>query len=131
MERPEEMDIIGLYQMTFQNINGSEEFQNRQPEILINADGSCKVTDFPVWQPNSRSYFVKEWLSFEGTWKIKKFGSVRKDGENYDNWGMSCSDKLEKIGIGGEFVNNEPPYDILFIYDDPDTGIVMTFQKSP
>ena len=132
VEKPESGDVIGLYKMTVQNLNRSESFQEKQPEILINEDGSCQITDFPDWATKDEiSYSVKEWLSFKGTWEISKFGSVRRDGKTYDNWGISCHNPVEKMDIGGEFANEKAPYDILFIYGDPDSGNGMTFEKAP
>jgi hypothetical protein len=132
LKKPETSDVVGLYRMDWQNLNESESFQNRQPEILINEDGSCQVTDFPVWETDDEiSYSVKESLSFKGTWEIRKFGSVRKDGKTYDSWGVSCGNNIEKMGVGGHLANDEPPYDILFIYGDPDSGNGMTFEKIP
>ena len=132
VEKPESAEVLGLYQMTGQNLNKSESFQNRLPVILIEPDGSCKFTDFPVWEQDSSSkYSVKEWLSSEGAWEIIEVGRVSRDGRTYAFWGISCSNHSEEISTSGKFANDKPPYEILFVYDDPDSGIAMTFQKVP
>jgi hypothetical protein len=132
IEKPDSADVIGLYQMTGQNLNRSEPFQDRHPEILINEDGSCQVTDFPVWITNDEiTYSVKEWLSFKGTWGMSEIGSVQRGNGSYKNWGIGCGKNEEKLNVTGELANSKPPYDILFIYDDPDSGNGMTFGKVP
>jgi hypothetical protein len=132
VQKPEASEVIGLYQLHEQNLNRSVSFQNGQPEILINKNGSCQVNNFPVWETDDEiTYSVKESLSFKGMWEIRKFGSVRKDGKTYDSWSINCGDQVKKVGIGGKFANERAPYNILFIYGDPDSGNEMIFEKIP
>jgi hypothetical protein len=134
VEKPNSADIVGKYRLTGQNLAGygsdAEALQGKQPEIVINADGSCLVTDFPVWKNSNSTYVITEWRSFEGKWTIHTVGSVRKDGKTCSNWGIGCGNRTQGIGTG-ELTGTKAPYGILFIYGDPDSGDFMAFTKQP
>jgi len=131
-QKPSDLEIVGTYRVTAQNLdtNGLKAFQNRQPQLIFNVDGSCVVSDFPVWEENTSSFKINAWLSFDGKWAIVNDGSVRRGGKTYDVWGIRCNSNIETMGTG-EFTGTKPPYDVVFIYGDPDSDNAMTFSKMP
>jgi hypothetical protein len=132
VEKPNAFDLVGVYEMSGQSLDRSATFPDRHPEIvIINEDSTCSVTDFPVWELENSSWSVIEWLSFEGTWAMGEYGSVQRGNEHYRNWAVGCGNNAEGMNVTGELTNHQPPYDLLFIYDDPDSGYGMSFEKIP
>jgi hypothetical protein len=62
---------------------------------------------------------------------MSEMGSVEKGDGTYKNWGIGCGNNEEKLNVTGELINDKPPYGILFIYGDPDSGHGMDFGKVP
>jgi hypothetical protein len=117
---PSDQDVIGIYQVTSQNLtdDGLEVFSGHQPLITINNDGTCVVSDFPTW---TFSYEIGEWLSFSGQWSI-----VRGDGVN---WQIICKSADELVR--GDLSEDRDGYVITFPYGDPDSYDFMLFSKAP
>jgi hypothetical protein len=116
--RPVDQDVIGIYQVTSQNLTdeGLEAFNGHHPLITINNDGTCMVSDFPAW---TFSYEIGEWLTFSGQWSI-----VTGDGFP---WRIKC--KGPDGSITGDLQGDG--YGISFPYGDPDSYDFMMFIKTP
>jgi hypothetical protein len=121
--KPTQQDVIGIYQVTAQNLtkDGLNAFKGRQPLIVINNDGSCVVSDFPVWN-GYFPYAITNWLSFSGKWSIV----VNRD----VYWGVTCKGATDSMNAG-DLDENQDGYTIVFPYGDPDSYDTMVFKKIP
>jgi hypothetical protein len=121
--KPSQQDVVGVYQVTAQNLtnDGLDAFKGHQPLITINNDGSCVISDFPVWN-GSFPYAITEWLSFSGKWSIVVSRGVY--------WGITCEGVTQSMEVG-DLDENGDGYSIVFPYGDPDDYETMVFKKMP
>ncbi|WP_299365903.1 hypothetical protein [Winogradskyella sp.] len=132
---PKESDLIGTYAFEKQTIDYDiAEFKDSMnnriviPKIGINSNGTYKVVNFPVFENLMNPTFTGL-ITNTGKWNKTTIGAVRDEtGELKNIWGMYF-DQLPEASKYMGLMNKEYPYELIFVFGDPDEGNVMIFKK--
>lgn len=125
---PRQSDAVGTYVLADQTVlnGGISALQGHQCEMVVTADGSVSVTNYPDLRSGisaDRKQFTK-FISGTGSWRIGSPGTSR----GKTCWGMRFSGMGNRIAPVA-FIGETPPYGLIAILGDPDCNMVMIFRK--
>jgi hypothetical protein len=139
-QEPNDVDLVGTYVLHNQTMTGeSVPVENLRTQdgaqvgvsrIILHADGSCIAENIPHWVPDGIDYLVQSVRTTTGYWTAMPIGSVG----DRPWWGLRL--ETEELLLAQQdsrygvivLAGQEPPYDIVFIFGDPDSADTMTYR---
>ncbi len=132
-EEPVKEDIIGTYEFSTQKVIDDDIQISPESKIEILADGTCTLTDFPVFVEDGAygsPYKFKESFTSICQWKVKNIGSVRLDRETFPIWGVCFNAvNFDSAMKCAHLTNVGNPYELVFVFGDPDSNDILVFEK--
>lgn len=132
-EEPKEEDIVGVYEFSGQSVVDQDIQHSADSSIALLADGTCNLTDFPVFVENDQygfTYKFKELFTGSCQWNVATNGSVSRDGKAIPTWAVCFSAANFDSAIKcADLANNGNPYNLVFIFGDPDSNDILSFTK--
>lgn len=131
--QPPESAIVGTYVLIDQTVvrGGLSAMQGRQGRLDLRTDGTFTVTDYPNWSEVSSGDADKftSFISTSGRWTIDRVGTTYDYGPNPKaSWGITFSDAESQIDPTA-FTGQTVPYGLVSILGDPDSDMVLRFEK--
>ena len=138
-QKPAQSDIVGTYILTSQtlsadrsdppNLVANDGATATSHTIKLNADGTWKATNFPIWAGNwankTDEWSINKFVNGTGKWSLEVVGSVDKS----DIWGLRLTSRTIPTPFTPEFGNQKPPYSLILGYGDPDEGNKMFYER--
>ena len=134
-ERPKNSEVTGQYFLEYQTVDHQiKEFlepnTNRitSPMILVSQDGTFEFRNVPDFKGTFDLEF-QGLVNSSGEWNIETVGTIGDGtGNMKEHWGLTLSGTTPNLsGVG--FMNDKPPYKLIFGYGDPDEGKAMIFKR--
>jgi hypothetical protein len=131
-EEPKVEDLEGVYEFSAQRVLAEGIGDTSNSKIKLFHDGTCELTDFPVLQEETMfSYDFKGLFSGECSWTVNSNGSVSRGGELYPVWSICFhAEEFNPAVKCADITNDGEPYNLVFVFGDPDSNEVMRFGKS-
>ncbi len=130
--KPADSDVVGIYQFERQYVNRSETIAGH-PVIVLSADHTCEITDFPDWIAGSG---IDTWKldgshSAKGTWSIEGVGGVDDGwGKEKTSYGIRFDDSIRFRNCNCNLTLANGKRGLCFGYGDPDSGKSMTYIRT-
>lgn len=132
-EKPKSADIIGTYALKEQTLipGGLKNLQGKQTLIELRQDKTFSATDFPLWKSVNTTYALDNMTPLKGNWEIGIVGGVSDIRGEKTVWGIYFRDTKPSLKdmLAASLTNDKPPYGLIFMYGDPDSGTVMIFER--
>jgi len=134
-KEPKVEDIIGFYELKMENVVKANVPDTIEPGIEMIADGTCKLADFPVLIENDAdnfSYEFKELFTNNCQWNVITNGSVERNGKLLPVWAVCFSAvDFEPAIKCANLTDDGNPYNLVFVFGDPDSNEIMVFERLP
>lgn len=140
---PDSNDLVGTYVLVKQSLT-REAVEDLQMEngtqvpvsrLVLHADGSFTAENVPIWVSdweNGVEWSVEKVESTTGQWYVDTVGGIGNGtGTVVPLWGLILtSDNHIRLADYIAFTGQQPPYEIVFRYGDPDSGDAMVYKKT-
>lgn len=132
-EEPKIEDIAGVYEFTVESVVEANIPDNLESSVEMMSDGTCKLTDFPVLienDVNGFSYKFKELFTKDCRWEMITNGSVQRNEESLPTWAICFSAvDFEPAVKCANLTDDGNPYNLVFVFGDPDSNEITVFEK--
>lgn len=124
---PAAKDIIGTYMLERYDLPSVTTIKHTPVRLELHADSTFTATNIPPWEleiPDDG--FFSSLLSGTGRWEISTLGMVDPGAKPI--WGIYLRSK-EHDFHPADFTGEGPPYGLIFILGDPDSGNAVILRK--
>ncbi len=134
-DQPKIDDLLGVYAFSAQKVVDSEIEKMPESQIELLVDGKCNMVDVPVFIDNDQHGFtfkLKGFFTGDCQWRATNIGSLRKGRETLPFWGVCFkADGFDPAMECAHLANDGKPYNLVFVFGDPDVNMIMSFDKIP